>query len=49
VFPVALAANAIETVAAPLEQELIEVEIVNVTSQSIVLEVNVDSLIPLDV
>ena len=36
-MPAALAANSIETVAAPDEHELIEVVIVNVISQSIVL------------
>ena len=36
-LPAALAANSIETVAAPDEHELIEVVIVNVISQSMVL------------
>ena len=45
-FPLALAANAIETVAAPLEHELIEVVIVNVISQSIVLAVKDPDPVP---
>ena len=45
-LPAALAANSIETVAAPDEHELIEVVIVNVISQSIVLWVKVPLPVP---
>ena len=45
-LPTALAANSIETVAAPDEHELIEVVIVNVISQSIVLWVKVPLPVP---
>ena len=45
-LPAALAANSIETVAAPDEHELIEVVIVNVISQSMVLLVKVPDPVP---
>ena len=45
-LPTALASKAIDTVAAPLEHELIEVVIVNVISQSIVLLVRVPDPVP---